>query len=109
MKKSHRGQNVDLDKLVRDQESAIAVGNMHVNAKGDRIGKNGQVEETAAQRAKIFYKTASTTSKTSSLKSDFNEDKKELEKATLRQSSSAKVEELQDNGDIVVKEKGSKK
>lgn len=43
MYKSARGQAVDIDKIKLTNEQAIAVGNMKVNARGDKLGAGGQV------------------------------------------------------------------
>jgi len=41
--KSARGRMVDMDKIKIAQETAIAVGNMKVNARGDKIGPGGEI------------------------------------------------------------------
>ena len=42
-KKSNRGVIVDMEALIAAQGDEPAVGNMGVNAKGDVIGKNGEI------------------------------------------------------------------
>lgn len=44
-----RGKNIDMDKIKLANESALAVGNMRVNARGDAIGANGQIAATRNQ------------------------------------------------------------
>jgi hypothetical protein len=41
--KTARGRSVDMDKVKLANETATAVGNMRVNARGDLIGAGGQV------------------------------------------------------------------
>jgi hypothetical protein len=41
--RSARGKEVDLNKLVAKNELTIAVGNMRVNARGDKIGPGGKI------------------------------------------------------------------
>ena len=41
--KTARGKAVDIDKVKLANETAISVGNMRVNARGDLIGAGGQV------------------------------------------------------------------
>jgi len=41
--RSARGKEVDLNKLIAKNELTIAVGNMGVNARGDKIGPNGKI------------------------------------------------------------------
>lgn len=46
MSKTYRtmqGKVVELDKLIMQNETTIAVGNMKVNARGDEIGQGGQI------------------------------------------------------------------
>ena len=38
-----RGRELDMTKLVNQNELAIAVGNAKVNARGDKLGPNGQI------------------------------------------------------------------
>lgn len=56
--KTSSGRMVDVDSIRIQQEQSIAVGNMKVNAKGDVIGKNGEVIETAHERTVAYHKTA---------------------------------------------------
>jgi hypothetical protein len=52
-----RGKEVDLNKLVNKNEMTLAVGNMKVNARGDKIGPGGQIiqkrEELQANTAGV--------------------------------------------------------
>ena len=41
--KSARGKAVDMDKVRLANEQTIAIGNMKVNARGDKLGAGGQV------------------------------------------------------------------
>jgi hypothetical protein len=43
--KTVKGKSVDIDKVKLANESAIAVSNMRVNARGDALGPGGQVTE----------------------------------------------------------------
>jgi len=41
--RSARGREVDMSKLINQNELTIAVGNAKVNARGDKIGPNGEI------------------------------------------------------------------
>jgi len=41
--RSARGKEVDLNKLISKNELTLAVGNMGVNARGDKIGPGGKI------------------------------------------------------------------
>lgn len=41
-----RGKQVDMNKLINQNELTIAVGNAKVNARGDKLGANGEVVKT---------------------------------------------------------------
>lgn len=43
--KSARGKTVDMDKVKLSNETATAVGNMRVNARGDLIGPGGSIAQ----------------------------------------------------------------
>jgi len=47
-----RGKTVDLGALQIQNEETRAVGNMKVNARGDRIDADGNVVESVSDRAK---------------------------------------------------------
>lgn len=49
MVKSYRGQDVDMEKLVKQQGNNMSLGNTKLNGKGD-IVKHGKVVETRAER-----------------------------------------------------------
>jgi hypothetical protein len=38
-----QGKEIDMEKLVRQNELMPAVGNMHVNARGDELGPGGKI------------------------------------------------------------------
>jgi len=44
--RSARGKEVDMMKLVKQNEMAVAVGNANVNARGDKLGPGGQIIKT---------------------------------------------------------------
>ena len=48
---SYRGTTIDMDSMRRENEKVPAVGNMQVNAKGDKI-KGGKVTKTADEIAR---------------------------------------------------------
>ena len=41
--KTARGRELDLGKLIGQNELTPAVGNMNVNARGDKLGPNGEI------------------------------------------------------------------
>jgi len=47
--KTARGKMVDMDKVKLSNEQVIAVGNMKINARGDKLGANGQIEMSKNQ------------------------------------------------------------
>ncbi len=48
---SYRGTTIDMDSMRRENEKVPALGNMQVNAKGDKI-KGGKVTQTADEIAR---------------------------------------------------------
>lgn len=47
---SYRGQPVDMDALAKKFEKEIALGNAHMNTKGDIIGRGGKVIKTREEQ-----------------------------------------------------------
>lgn len=54
--KTARGKVVDMDQLRLNNEDAIAVGNMKVNARGDELGPGGEVVRTRNEIMNEYYK-----------------------------------------------------
>ena len=50
------GKRVNIDAIIAQNESTIAVGNMKVNARGDRLGPGGKVELTRDKVMNDHYK-----------------------------------------------------
>lgn len=50
------GKRINLDALIAQNETTIAVGNMKVNAKGDELGPGGKVEKTKDKLIADYYK-----------------------------------------------------
>lgn len=51
-----QGKAVDMEMLKAQNEETIAVGNMKVNARGDKLGAGGGVVETRNQTQDQYYK-----------------------------------------------------
>jgi len=51
-----QGKQVDIESLRIANEESIAVGNMKVNARGDKLGPSGRVAETRNQTQDQYYK-----------------------------------------------------
>lgn len=71
MATSMRGKVVDMDKLMRQNELAPAIGNAKFNARGDRLGPNGQIVERREDMVGKYYEVttkAETTQKQQSTK-----------------------------------------
>jgi hypothetical protein len=41
-----QGKEIDMGKLINQNEMTIAVGNMRVNARGDKLGPGGKIVKT---------------------------------------------------------------
>ena len=66
-KRTNKGQVIDMDAIMAQNQSSVAVGNMGVNAKGDKLGKDGVVVQSSEDRVRAYYKDnpKSSTSKAS--------------------------------------------
>jgi hypothetical protein len=54
--KTANGQAVDMNKLRLTNETAQAVGNMHVNARGDEIDSKGNIIKTRNEIVRDQYR-----------------------------------------------------
>jgi hypothetical protein len=51
--KTARGKTFNIVPLIKKNETAVAVGNMNVNARGDLLGKGGKIVKTYKQRENL--------------------------------------------------------
>jgi hypothetical protein len=68
IKRSNRGISVDLDALMAKAGDSTAVGNMKVNANGDKLGRGGEIVQTNEDRVRAYYKNNPRSSTSASLK-----------------------------------------
>ena len=54
-RKSMRGVEIDLAKLMARQEKNITIGNTKTNARGDQLGKGGRIVKSADELAREHY------------------------------------------------------
>jgi hypothetical protein len=54
-RRSMRGVEIDLAKLMARSEKNITVGNTRTNARGDQLGKGGRIVKTADELAREHY------------------------------------------------------
>lgn len=54
-KRTNRGNMIDMDALMLKNEEEIALGNMKVNARGDRIGPNGKIVKRKEEIGREYY------------------------------------------------------
>lgn len=120
-RKTYRGKLIDMEALQRQNEKTTAMGNMGVNAKGDKLGNGGKVVEPANSRSRTHYNTKRTTvNNRGSLKSQpsndeqkvFDEkdpqedktttDQKKRTATSTKSTKPKKVEVETDDGDIVI-------
>lgn len=55
VRRTSKGKIIDIDAMIKSQEDNIAVGNMNVNARGDKLGPGGQVIQSAEERVREQY------------------------------------------------------
>ena len=112
-KKTSRGQALDMQSLALQNEKEIAVGNMGVNARGDKIGSDGKVVQTKTEQAQAYYQSNPKASvKTVSIKDAVDvsasktieqpvAEKPKAQKASKPKAKQPKMKEVElPNGDI---------
>ena len=53
--RSMQGKEVDMTKLINQNELTVAVGNVKVNARGDELGPGGKIVRTREQILQDYY------------------------------------------------------
>jgi hypothetical protein len=53
--KSMQGKIVDMDKLAQKNELAPAVGNVRMNARGDKLGPGGKIVQRREDQVAAYY------------------------------------------------------
>ena len=100
---SYRGSTIDMDSMRRENEKVPAIGNMSVNAKGDKIS-GGVVTKTASQIARENHRVQ-TTIVQGSIKSPITEDVPQAIKTPFKPTSVKKTKEIElPSGDISVED-----
>ena len=56
---SYRGATIDMEAMRRENEKVPALGNMNVNAKGDKLARGGVIAKTADQLARENHRVQS--------------------------------------------------
>lgn len=103
--KSYRGKHIDMDTLRKANEDQVAMGNMKVNAKGDKLGRGGEIVESASSRTRKHYNTTSTTRQTVSIKDDADDQAVFPEEVAPKAKKKTKTVEREDSdGNIVINE-----
>ena len=54
-RRTNKGVIIDMEALLAQNSDEPAMGNMKVNAKGEVLGKNGEIIQTAEDRARAYY------------------------------------------------------
>ena len=54
-RRTNKGVIIDMEALLAQNSDEPAMGNMKLNAKGDVLGKNGEIIQTAEDRARAYY------------------------------------------------------
>jgi len=52
---TNKGKVIDIETLIAQNSDTPAMGNMRVNAKGDLLGKNGEVVQRNEDRVRAYY------------------------------------------------------
>ncbi len=55
-RRTAKGRIINIDDVIAASPHSTAVGNMSVNAQGDKLGKGGEVTASREQRTRAYYK-----------------------------------------------------
>lgn len=113
MVKSYRGKEVDMVSLAKKNEKTIALGNAHMNGRGDRIGKGGKIIETREEMLEKYYNAntmqqAQVNLKDSNANEQIENELKELtvesliENQTIKVATPKKKKEVQEVQEVIM-------
>jgi|TARA_B000000557_G_C20783627_1_gene447646 hypothetical protein len=108
-RRTNQGQMIDMDALALKNEKEIALGNMKVNARGDKLGKGGKIIAERDQVARAYYENNPKAVVQSVSIKDAVDDKPVVEQsATIVKPKKTKVKKTKEvelpNGDIEIQE-----
>ncbi len=108
-RRTNQGQMIDMDALALKNEKEIALGNMKVNARGDKLGKGGKVVAERDQVARAYYENNPKAVVQSVSIKDAVDDKPVVEQsASIVKPKKTKVKKTKEvelpNGDIEIQE-----
>jgi len=106
------GKTIDLEAIKAKFGDTVAVGNMSVNARGDVLGKGGEIIQKASERVKKDYSHSDRAIKRVNIKKQLDEDKKLSEKEEAERKRKLAEKEVKLRRDLQEKkqtESGSKK
>lgn len=55
-KRTAKGRFINIDDVIASAPHSTAVGNMRVNAQGDKLGPGGEITESREKRTRTYYK-----------------------------------------------------
>ena len=76
MVKSYRGKEVDMASLAKKNEKTVALGNAHMNGRGDRLGRGGKIVETREEMLEKYYNANTIQQATVNMKDNIEENAK---------------------------------
>ena len=108
-RRTNQGQMIDMDALALKNEKEIALGNMKVNARGDKLGKGGKIIAERDQVARAYYENNPKAVVQSVSIKDAVDDKPVVEQsATIVKPKKTKVKKTKEvelpNGNIEIQE-----
>lgn len=76
MVKTYRGKEIDMVSLAKKNEKTVALGNAHMNGRGDILGRGGEIIETREEVLKKYYDANTFQQASVNLKNNEEENKK---------------------------------
>lgn len=88
---SYRGKKVDMVSLAKKNEKAIALGNAHMNGRGDVVGKGGKIEKTREEVLADWYATHTTIKEVANLKESDEETNEDITEPSIEKVKPQKI------------------
>jgi hypothetical protein len=101
--RTSRGEAVDMDMLRLSNEQTIAIGNMRTNARGDELGKGGQVVKSKAQIMQEYHKLNTPMANNEPVRTSITQEQKPVKNTTAPVATNTPVASVSIDGHLLLR------
>jgi ribosomal protein L21 len=107
--RTRQGQMIDYESLMAQHDTAVALGNMNLNARGDRLGRGGAIVQTRDQVVQEYYASSQRSVQNVSIKQVSADDFFETPQQALERIKAQKVSATEAPDEVPAEESPKKR